>query len=290
MAEFHQIAGYDVVATLGKGAASTLYSVRDKSGQVYCLKRVVKNSPGEQRYLDQAIGEYEVAKQFDSPLLRKVHKLIRQRALIRTNEVLVLMELVEGKTIDLIKVSGMPAFCRLFLAVANGLKLMHDAGYVHADIKPSNIMLDGEGRVKIIDLGQSCKNGTIKERIQGTPDYIAPEQVLRRQITYKTDVFNLGATMYWMLTNSHVPTLIPKKENGVAIRDENYDEVPSPAEHDPTVPPALSNLVMECVQTEPRQRPESIQAVIDRVSIAMSQAERAGNAAELQADERRNAG
>jgi len=290
MAEFHQIAGYDVVATLGKGAASTLYSVRDKTGAVFCLKRVVKNAPNEQRYLDQAIGEYEIAKLFDSPLLRKVHKLIRQRALIRTNEVLVLMELIEGKTIDTVKVPSQVAFCKLFGAAAKGLKLMHDLNYVHADIKPTNIMLDTKGRIKLIDLGQSCKHGVVKERIQGTPDYIAPEQVLRRPITFQTDIFNLGATMYWMLTGKFIPTLIPKKEEGVAIRDDKPGNVQTPKEMDPSVPPALSNLVMECVQTEPNQRPESIQAVIDRLGIAMGQAERAEHAENLRAEERRNAG
>ena len=67
--------------------------------------------------------------------------------------------------------------------------------------------------LKIIDLGQSCKLGAIKSRIQGTPDYIAPEQVLRKHISHRTDIFNLGATMYWALTGKNVPTLIPKNEH-----------------------------------------------------------------------------
>jgi len=283
MAEFHQIAGYDVVATLGQGAASTLYAVRDKKGQVYCLKRVVKNSPSEQRFIDQAVTEYEVAQQVKSPLLRQVHKLIRQRALIRTNEVLVLMEMVDGKTIEHVKLPSIVAFCKLFHAAATGIKAMHDVGLVHADIKPSNIMVTSAGKVKIIDFGQSCKVNTVKRRIQGTPDYIAPEQVLRRSITYRTDVFNLGATMYWVLTGRHVPTLIPKKETTVSLRSEGEGEFLPPIEVDPEVPPALSNLIMECVATEPGQRPESMSAVIDRLGIAASQAQRAldgANAAE----------
>lgn len=275
MAEFHQIAGYDVVATLGKGAASTLYQVRDREGKVYCLKRVVKKSPSEQRFIDQAICEAEVAKHFNSPLLRQVYRLIKQRAVIRTNEVLVVMEMIDGKTLEFVKLTGMTAFCNLFSAVASGLKLMHEAGYVHADLKPSNIMLDGQGHVKIIDFGQSCKNNTIKQRIQGTPDYIAPEQVLRRSITYQTDVFNLGATMYWMLTGSYVPTMIPKRDAGIQLKSEDHGTLRSPIEVDPTVPPALSNLVLDCVQTNPRQRPETMQAVIDRLEIACRQAERA---------------
>lgn len=279
MAEFHQIAGYDVVATLGQGAASTLYAVRDKTGAIFCLKRVVKNAPNEQRYLDQAITEYEVAQQVDSPLLRKVHRLIKQRALIRTNEVLVLLEMVEGKTIEQVKLPSILSFCKLFHAAATGIQVMHEAGYVHADIKPTNIMITNEGSVKIIDYGQSCKYGTIKRRIQGTPDFIAPEQVLRRAITYRTDVFNLGATMYWKLTGSYVPTLIPKKDATVSLRGSDTGKLRPPIEVNDQVPPALSNLVLECVATEPKQRPATMQALIDRIGIAASQAQRAIDAA-----------
>ena len=278
MAEFHQIAGYDVVATLGSGAASRLYSVRDKKGNEFCLKRVVKKSPSEQRFIDQAVQEYEVGKHLDSLALRKVHKLIRQRALIRTSEVLVLMELIEGKTLEAVKFNGMVSYCKLFHAAAKGLQCMHDAGFVHADIKPNTIMIDTTGNVKLIDFGQSCKTGTVKERIQGTPDYIAPEQVRREPITPKTDLFNLGATMYWMLTGKHVPTLIPRKDQGSGMKitsEEPTKRLAPPIEIDPSCPPALSNLVLDCVAHNPADRPDHMKAVIGRVEIAAGQAKRA---------------
>ncbi|MEM9109420.1 MAG: serine/threonine-protein kinase [Planctomycetota bacterium] len=279
MAEFHQIAGFDVVATLGEGAASKLYRVRDKHGKEFCLKRVVKNASNEQRFIDQAVTEYEVSKNLDSPLIRKCHKLIRQRALLRTSEVLVLMELVEGRTLETLKFKSMVGYCKVFHAAAKGLKVMHDGGYVHADIKPNNIMVTDEGQVKLIDFGQSCKNGTVKQRIQGTPDYIAPEQVKRRPITPKTDLFNLGATMYWLLTGERVPTMMPRKDRGetIQLRSEEAERGPltPPIELVPDCPPALSNLVVECVAKDPQDRPDHMQAVMDRVEIAAGQAKRA---------------
>lgn len=278
MAEFHQIAGFDVVATLGEGAASKLYRVRDKHGKEFCLKRVVKNSAAEQRFIDQAVAEYEVAKSLDSPLIRKVHKLIRQRALLRTSEVLVLMELVEGRTLETVKFKGMVGYCKLFHAAAKGLQVMHEAGFVHADIKPNNIMVTREGVVKLIDFGQSCKNGTVKERIQGTPDYIAPEQVKRQPITPKTDLFNLGATMYWLLTGQRVPTMMPRKDRGetVQLRTEEAEKtLRPPSELVPACPPALSNLILECVAKDPADRPAHMQEVMARVEIAAGQAKRA---------------
>lgn len=278
MAEFHQIAGYDVVATLGEGAASKLYRVRDKHGAEFCLKRVVKNSASEQRFIDQAVTEYEVSKQLDSPLLRKVYKLIRQRALLRTTEVLVLMELVEGRTLETVNFKGMLGYCKVFHAAAKALQVMHEGGYVHADIKPNNIMVTTAGTVKLIDFGQSCKNGTVKERIQGTPDYIAPEQVKRQPITFKTDMFNLGATMYWLLTGKRVPTMMPRKDRGetISLRTEEAEKVVQPPiELVPECPPALSNLVLECVAKNPMDRPEHMQEIMDRVEIAAGQAKRA---------------
>ena len=271
MAEFHQIAGYDVLTTLGQGARSTIYAVRDKHRQKLALKRVVKEGAADQRFIDQVLTEYEVAQKVDHPRIRKTVKVIKQRNVIRVSEVFVVMELVEGKTLEQAQPEGMLAICQAFLQSAEGIQAMHEAGYVHADIKPNNIMVvDGDG-VKLIDFGQSCKIGTIKERIQGTPDYIAPEQVRREQITEQTDVFNLGATFYWVLTKKHVPTLIPKKTAGIAIKTEDHGKLIPPADLNPEVPPALSSLVLDCVRSEPRERPQGMDTVIERLKIAISQ-------------------
>ncbi len=272
MAEFSEILGYEVLATLGVGARSTIYAVKNGSGELFALKRVVKSSPSDQRFMDQAILEHEVAQKFDHPTLRKSIKLIRQRNFIRTSEILVLMEMVDGVTLEKHQPKDLADLCHMCMEIAHGLGAIHKAGYVHADIKPNNIMVTGDDTVKIIDFGQSCPIGTVKERIQGTPDYIAPEQVQRRNITPRTDVFNLGATMYWLLTQKHVPTLIPKGGAGISLRTE--DTCKTPIELNPDVPPALSSLVMDCIHTEAPQRPETMTLVADRLEIAARQFER----------------
>jgi serine/threonine-protein kinase len=275
MAKFHQIAGYDVVSTLGTGAGSTLYAVRDRKGEVFCLKQVVKKSQEHQRYLDQAVLEHEIARKFDHPQLRKSLKLIKVRELIRVSEVLVLMEMVDGLTLEQHKPPDMLEMCKVCRLVASALLAMHRAGYVHADIKPNNIMITAEGVVKIIDFGQSCPIGTIKERIQGTPDYIAPEQVKRQAITEQTDVYNFGATMYWMLTSKNVPTMIPKKGNvTVGMKTESYGKCEPPIELNPKVTPALSQLVMDCIEKKTAERPPGMASVIDRLDLAIAQVER----------------
>jgi len=291
MPPMHEIAGYEVISTLGHGARSSIFAVKDRKGQVYALKRVERKVEGDQRFLDQAIGEHKIAKQFDHPTLRKSYKLTRVGWPFKVTEVLVLMEMIDGTTLEEHHPTKMTELCDIFKRVAQGLNVMHEAGYVHADIKPKNILLTDNQQIKIIDFGQSCAIGTIKERIQGTPDYIAPEQVRRRAITPSTDVFNLGASMYWMLTDRHVPTVLPskaKKESseldmpavGLKMPEDDQEltkrECPPPAELNDHVPPALSSLIMECVQRRPSKRPSTMKEVIDRIELSIDQSARRG--------------
>ena len=122
--------------------------------------------------------------------------------------------------------------------------------------------------IRIIDLGQSCTIGTIKPRIQGTPDYIAPEQVHRKPLSCRTDVFNLGATMYWALTGKYIPTLIPKQAERIELATE-ADNGPPPSPHQlkPRIPVGISNLIMECVKESPEDRPADMPAVIARLDL-----------------------
>jgi len=277
MNDLEQIAGYQVLAVLGHGASSTIYAVMDpRDQQVYAIKRVVRRTPSDQRFVDQAMVEHETAQQIDHPTIRKSHKIIRRRKVLKTSELLVLMEMVDATTLEQHRPESIRQTIRIFRAAAEGLEAMHRAGYVHCDIKPNNILVSGD-TVKIIDLGQSCPLATTKQRIQGTPDYIAPEQVLRRAITAQTDIFNLGATMYWCVTNRHIPTLIPRTQGrdelGVGLKEPVKELLP-PGEINPKVPKALNALILHCLKTEPKERPRSMQEVADRLGIVLHQIDR----------------
>ncbi|MBB6428738.1 serine/threonine protein kinase [Algisphaera agarilytica] len=286
MADFHQIAGYDVVSTLGEGAHSTIYEVRDKTGQIMVLKRVIKEGPSQQRFIDQALAEHDVASKIDHPRVRKSIKVIKQRNVIRVSEVLVLMEMVNGKTLEQHRPTDLLQVCQIYYQAAEGLQAMHQAGFVHADIKPNNIMITQKEGVKLIDFGQSCKSGTIKHRIQGTPDYIAPEQVKREAITERTDVFNLGATFYWILTGQHIPTMMHKKQKGSisSSKSDNVKRATPPIEINPEIAPALSSLVMDSIERKVDERPQNMGQIIDRLQIAGAQIQRQRAATAPKAD------
>lgn len=265
------IADFEVLSCLGYGARSTIYAVTDKrSNQVYALKRVIRRAAEDDRFLEQAEQEFAIASQFDHPALRKSLRLIRRRKLLKVSELYLLMELFDGTSLDVHRPSGLSTLIRIFLQVAEGLAHMHRLGYVHADIKPNNILVNDKHIAKIIDFGQSCPIGTVKTRIQGTPDYIAPEQVGRGPLTAATDVFNFGATLYWCVTDRHVPTLIPKKRNGIANVDDR--ELKPPHEVNPRVPMPLSRLILDCVQNRPSQRPQDFAMIIPRLDLALTAA------------------
>jgi serine/threonine-protein kinase len=261
---------YDVLERLGEGARSVIYAVSDpNTRQVFALKHVLRVDPKDLRFIEQMETEFEISRQFTHPNLRRAYDLkIVKTMLVKVSEAFLVMELFDGKPLDVRPPVEMMDILDTFIQAAQGLKAMHQLGYAHCDIKPNNILRNDKGQVKIIDFGQACKIGTVKERIQGTPDYIAPEQVNRKPISQQTDVFNLGATLYWNLTGKHIPTLytVNKKGENSFLIDTRFD---TPLDLNPKVPQAVSNLVMDCIATKREKRPEDMDAVITRLELGL---------------------
>lgn len=264
-----KLLNFDVLERLGEGARSTIYAVMDPvTRQTFALKHVVRADPKDIRFVEQMENEFAISKQFTHPNLRRSYELkINKTMLMKVSEAFLIMELFHGKALDVFLPTSLVDIVDTFIQAAHGLKAMHVMGYAHCDIKPNNILRDNTGHVKVIDFGQSCKIGTIKERIQGTPDYIAPEQVARRPISVQTDVFNLGATLYWSLTGRAIPTLytVNKKGENSFLVDDRFD---SPQALNPKIPNALSNLVMESISTRPKSRPGDMDQVVTRLELA----------------------
>tara|TARA_R110002072_G_scaffold150953_8_gene299990 strand:- start:12492 stop:13373 length:882 start_codon:yes stop_codon:yes gene_type:complete len=270
------VEGYRVMSEIGRGAASVIYLVQDpKTKQIWALKHVVKNNPKEQRFLDQTEAEYKIASALDHESIRKIPRIIKKGTLLKTNELYLVMELVDGVSLHEEQPDDLATMVDIFHQTASALAQMHDRGFVHADMKPHNVIvgagLDGSYTAKLIDLGQSCKIGTIKKRIQGTPDYIAPEQVHRRAITAKTDVYNFGATMYWVLTGKNIPTAMGVGGDSLTgSRDDALIEQATPVnEINPLVPDRLNDLIMECIQVDPDQRTEDMDVVADKLDLIL---------------------
>ncbi len=259
---------YEVLERLGEGARSTIFKVIDPtSRKVYALKHVVRSEQKDIRFIEQMEAEFEISRQFTHPNLRRSFELkLVKTLLLKVNEAFLVMELFDGYALDERPLSNMMDILDAFIQTSHGLRAMHQMGYVHCDLKPNNILRSPTGQIKIIDFGQSCQIGTVKERIQGTPDFIAPEQVARRPVSIQTDVFNLGATLYWCCTGKHIPTLytVNKKGENSFLMDTRID---SPHDLNPKVPSSISNLTMEMIATKQQKRPADMDAVITRLEL-----------------------
>jgi len=260
------IGGFTIKKRIGTGARSTIYLATDEQNKMdVALKRLIFERPEDSRVFEQTQTEYKVARRIDHPYVRKYYKLKKIRSMFKVKELLLSMEFFDGKTLEDSPTLSLVDVLLVFRMVASGLNAMHREGFVHCDIKPNNILLSKSGSIKIIDLGQSCKIGTTKPRIQGTPDYIAPEQVRRKPLGPKTDVFNLGATMYWALTGKNVPTLIPRKNDSLGLAA--HKNCPAPHEIRKKVPVGISKLVMDCVKDNPTERPRNMMTVISKLDL-----------------------
>ena len=245
---------------IGSGAASEIFCVFDpKTSEVFALKQVIldEKKDKDDRFLVQAENEVRVSKKLSHPAVRRIHSVekVRPRGWAR-NEVIVLMELVDGQSFDQSMSDSIGKKTRIFREVADAMAHMNDKGYVHADMKPTNVLVTGDGHVKVIDLGQAHPIGKPKERIQGTPGFMAPEQAEVEDLTERTDVYNFGATMYWMLTGQEVPTAGPGSRAGKAVVP------PSASRLVPEVPAELGEIIGLCLEPNPHGRWKNMHAVV----------------------------
>ncbi len=261
-----KIGSFQVLGNLGGGAHSSILHIRRNcDSRHYALKIVKIETDDDQKYLDQAEHEYQIAQKLDHPNLIKIHVLekVKTLGLIgKVKEVKQLIEFVNGSTLDGFKAFPQPILLQIFRDVAGGMMMMHSRNICHGDLKPGNIMLSRSGNVKVIDYGLSWVKGEEKRRIQGTPEYMAPEQVRNRIVNEKTDIFNFGATLYRLITGHHIPSAVPSGEFAVPISEDIWRNRLKPVlDRNPGCSQRLASLVDKCLMFKPAQRPECMSQV-----------------------------
>lgn len=266
-----KIGDYTVLGSLGKGAHSAILHIRRAAdSKQYALKIVKIDGAEEEKFLEQAEHEFRVAQKLDHPNLIKIHCLEKKKSFGffgGVKELRLLIEFVKGQTLDKFKIIPLPKLAQIFLKVSEGLVHMHRRDIYHGDLKPNNIMLSRGGDVKILDYGLAWIKGEAKDRVQGTPEYMAPEQIHQRRVNEQTDIFNFGATMYRLVTFRHIPSLMPSGQ-GISVMGKTWQAGLKPVcSLNPQCPELLGKLIEHCLQYQANQRPERIGQVRDELAL-----------------------
>jgi serine/threonine protein kinase len=263
MSDF-RIGKFSVLGQLGTGAHSTILHVRrNEDSKHYALKVVQIDSAAETKFLDQAEHEFKVAQMLQHPNLIKILALEKVKDwLFRVRKAHLLIEYVNGKTLDTCPRLTMPRLVQVFKCVADGMVHMHRRQVCHGDLKPNNILLSRSGDVKIIDFGLARIRGQGGGRIQGTPEYMAPEQIKHSLINERTDIYNFGGAMYRLVTWRLPPSVASDEEKGLPIDSKTWTRLYKPVQElAPNAPPALCELINRCLSFDAHKRPERMSEV-----------------------------
>ncbi len=256
------------VRELGVGAGTKVSLMRDaKDGKMYCKKYVAASAPNWESQVRQLKNEFDVGVHNNHPVLRKSWEYGIIKRKLRAVEAYNVLGYVDGIQLDKFAEAGdIPLLIKVFWHCSDGLLDLHKRGFVHADLKPHNILCAKSGRPTIIDFGQACAMFTKKERIQGTKDFIAKEQVERQILDARTDVFGLGATMHKIFLGVSVETELNSAAGSAG--HINLDRWRNPTNDQPRqIDPTLLKLIEDCCQPDRMNRPESMQIVKDRLEV-----------------------
>jgi len=270
---------YRIVKKLGAGGMGAVYEAEHvESGRRVALKVLVRAFADEEMR-KRFLREGRLAAQVNHPNTVYVYG---------TEEVagdpVITMELVEGGTLDeRVEKSGPLPYgeaVEAILQAAAGLEAAAAIGVLHRDVKPTNCFLDADGTVKVGDFGLSVATGSRKETqltqtgvVMGTPAFASPEQLRGDPLDVRSDIYSLGATLYYLLTGK-VPH---DAENVVKLIAHVLDKpAASPAAHRPGLPRDLCRAVLRCLEKKPEARfrtyDEMRQALLPFTSSAPSPA------------------
>ncbi len=265
------------VRDLGTGAGTKVSLMRDvKDGRLYCKKYVSVTAPNWQSQIRQLKNEFDVGVGNSHSVLRKSLEYGIVKRKLRAIEAYNILAYVDGTPLDkFAEDTPVSLIVKVFWHIADALQELHNRGFVHADIKPRNILCAKNGRPTLIDFGQACPLMTRKQRIQGTKDFIAKEQVERKPLDQRTDVFGLGATMHRIFLGKSAETKLNTTsvaKTGISL-DRLRNTLRNRAE---ALDQAILKLIEDCCRSEPADRPDNMQLLKNRLEVTFERFSQTG--------------
>jgi Protein kinase domain len=245
---------YRVVALAGRGGMGEVYRAEDLTlGQIVALKFLPEALSQDAAALARFHAEVRTARQVSHPNVCRVFDIGEADGILFLS-----MEYVDGEDLASVvrrigRLSPDKA-TEVARQICAGLAAAHERGVIHRDLKPANVMLDGAGKIRVMDFGLAGVAASIKgaDVRAGTPAYMAPEQLAGREVSAKSDIYSLGLILYEILTGKRafeattLPELMKQRESGAITN-------PSTLVRD--LDPLVERVILRCLETDPEKRP-----------------------------------
>ncbi len=252
---------YEILEKIGTGGMSDVYKAKDHKLNRFVAVKVLKQEFSENaNFVSKFRIEAQAAAGLMHPNIVNVYDVGEEGE----NHYIV-MELVDGitlkKYIEKKARLSVKEAVSIAIQVSMGIEAAHNNHIIHRDIKPQNIIISKEGKVKVTDFGiaKAATSNTITSNVMGSVHYTSPEQARGGYSDEKSDIYSLGVTMFEMLTG-RVPF---NGETTVAIAIKHIqEEFPSPREFVPEIPVCVEQIVFKCCQKSPDRRYQSMSELI----------------------------
>lgn len=260
---------YEIIDKVGSGGMADVYKARDHRLNRFVAIKVLKPEySNDKSFVNKFRGEAQSAAGLSHPNIVNVYDVGDDGGLYY-----IVMELVEGITLKrFIERKGkleVKEAVGIAIQIAQGLEAAHDNRIIHRDIKPQNIIISRDGKVKVTDFGiaKATNSNTITSNAMGSVHYLSPEQARGGYSDEKSDIYSLGVTIYEMLSGK-VP-FAGDNTVSVALLHIQGEAMPL-RELDPNIPPSIDKIVQKCMQKRPEKRYHSASELIADLKRALS--------------------
>ncbi|HEY1923650.1 MAG TPA: serine/threonine-protein kinase [Candidatus Acidoferrum sp.] len=270
---------YQIVDTIGTGATSRVARAFDPMIGRHVALKLFSPQLAEGEGRERFIKEARVVGQISHPSIVALHDMGIDEA---TSTPYLVMEYVEGHPLERVLEKGsvpFPRACAWIADIAMALNLAHRKGIIHGDVKPANILVTDEGRVKLTDFGMArvASRDAKDTPLLGTPAYWCPEQILGKPQDARSDIFSLGVVLYEMVTGKR--PFDADSLQGVCQKVMSATPLP-PSQINASLPAGLNELVASCLEKDPGRRRNSAEDLaLDLYPFARRKVEAQANSA-----------
>ena len=260
---------YEILSKVGAGGMSDVYKAKDHILSRFVAIKVLKQEFSEDSsFVTKFRAEAQSAAGLEHPNIVNIYDVGSENGLYY-----IVMEYVEGITLKTyIEKKGQLSFkesASIAIQVARGIEAAHNKNIIHRDIKPQNIIISTDGKVKVTDFGiaKATSSNTISSDVMGSVHYASPEQARNGFVDGRSDIYSLGIVMFEMVTG-RVPF---DGDTTVAVALQHLqEEIAKPSIYAPDLPISFEKIILKCTQKTPDRRYQTIEELLTDIRRSLA--------------------